>query len=119
MALGQAVLINGGFILISGDMIFTDLKFLVCLVYLIVINIIAFILYGVDKRKAKKGKWRISENTLLLIAILGGSIGAIFGMKIFHHKTKKSSFSVGLPIVLIIQILTITLFVFLRYLNLI
>lgn len=98
---------------------FTDFKVFACLVYLIVINIIAFILYGVDKRKAQKGKWRISENTLLLLAVLGGSLGAIVGMKIFRHKTKKKAFSVGLPIILFFQILMIVLFVWLGFLNLI
>ena len=57
------------------------------LYYLIVINIVTFLIYGIDKWKAKQGSWRISEATLLILAIIGGSIGALLGMKIWHHKT--------------------------------
>ena len=60
--------------------------------YLIIINIISFLLYGIDKRKSIKGKYRISEYNLLMMAILGGSIGSLIGMKVFHHKTKKILF---------------------------
>lgn len=75
--------------------------------YLIFINIIAFITYGLDKSKAKKGAWRIPEYTLLMLAVIGGSIGAVFGMNIFHHKTKKIKFAVGLPLILALQIIGI------------
>lgn len=95
--------------------IFTDIRFIICIVYLVIVNIIAFAAYGADKQKARKGKWRISENTLLLLAVLGGSIGAICGMKAFHHKTKKAAFSVGLPIILILQIILLAVFVGLGY----
>ena len=54
---------------------------------LIVLNIVTFLVYGIDKRKAKQGSWRISEATLLILAVIGGSIGALIGMKIWHHKT--------------------------------
>ena len=74
----------------------------VLIVYLVVINIIAFALYGIDKHKAEKGKWRISENTLIAVAALGGCIGAIAGMTVFHHKTRKKKFSIGLPVIFII-----------------
>ena len=57
------------------------------LYYLIVINVVTFLVYGIDKWKAKKGSWRISEATLLILAVIGGSIGALLGMKIWHHKT--------------------------------
>ena len=57
------------------------------LYYLIVINIVTFLVYGIDKWKAKQGSWRISEATLLILAVIGGSIGALLGMKIWHHKT--------------------------------
>ena len=57
------------------------------LYYLIVINIATFLVYGIDKWKAKQGSWRISEATLLILAVIGGSIGALLGMKIWHHKT--------------------------------
>lgn len=58
-------------------------------IYLLFINVIAFFIYGIDKRRARKGQWRISENTLLGVAFLGGSVGALFGMSVFHHKTRK------------------------------
>ncbi len=77
------------------------------LIYLIIINIIAFMAMYIDKRKAKYGKWRIPEQTLLILAIIGGSIGAIAGMYIFRHKTKKLRFSVGFPVILILQIVLI------------
>ena len=63
-----------------------------CLYYLLFINIITFMMYGIDKLKAKKGKWRISEATLLMMAIVGGSIGAWAGMRIGHHKTMDKKF---------------------------
>ena len=58
------------------------------LYYLIVINIVTFQVYGIDKWKAKQGSWRISEATLLILAVIGGSIGALLGMRVWHHKTK-------------------------------
>ena len=76
-------------------------------VYLIVVNVIAFFLYGADKHKAKKGAWRISEKMLLLIAVIGGSIGAILGMHIFHHKTRHWYFRYGLPVILIAQVVLV------------
>ena len=77
------------------------------LYYLIVINVVTFLVYGIDKRKAKKGSWRISEATLLILAAIGGSIGALLGMKIWHHKTMHKKFKYGLPLILIIQIILI------------
>ena len=71
---------------------------------LLAINAVAFIVYGIDKYKAKKAKWRISEATLLLLAVLGGSIGAWMGMKIWHHKTMHKKFKYGIPAILLIQI---------------
>lgn len=73
--------------------------------YLLVINIYSFIVMVLDKWKAKNKAYRISENTLLLNAILGGSFGSILGMYIFHHKTKKKKFFIGIPIIIILQIL--------------
>lgn len=72
-------------------------------IYFIVMNIIAFFAFGWDKRKAKKGDWRISEKQLLYFALLGGSVGALVGMKTFHHKTRKKKFSLGIPFLLILQ----------------
>ena len=74
------------------------------LYYLITIYIITFFIYGIDKLKAKKGKWRIPESTLLLLAIIGGSIGAWFGIKVWHHKTLHKKFKYGIPLIVIIQI---------------
>ena len=79
----------------------------VLLYYLIVINIVTFLAYGIDKWKAKQGSWRISEATLLILAVIGGSIGALLGMKIWHHKTMHKKFKYGLPLILIIQIILI------------
>ena len=73
-------------------------------IYLVVVNVLAFALYGIDKYKAKAGAWRIPEKTLLGIAVLGGSVGAIAGMKTFHHKTKHWYFRYGLPALLAIQL---------------
>ena len=72
--------------------------------YLLAINAVAFIMYGIDKYKAKKAKWRISEATLLLLAVLGGSIGAWMGMKVWHHKTMHKKFKYAIPAILLIQI---------------
>ena len=72
--------------------------------YLLVINAATFIIYGIDKDKAKKAKWRISEATLLTMAAVGGSIGAWLGMKAWHNKTLHRKFKYGVPIILLIQI---------------
>ena len=73
-------------------------------IYLAAVNITAFILYGADKKKAKRGQWRIPEKTLLGIAAIGGSDGAILGMFLFRHKTKHWYFRYGLPAILIVQL---------------
>lgn len=72
--------------------------------YLVAINLIAYILYAIDKYKSKRQKWRISEKALIMVALLGGSIGALFAMKIFHHKTKHKKFTIVVPLILIMQI---------------
>ena len=72
--------------------------------YILIINIISFILYGIDKRCAVKGKWRISEATLLGVAFLGGSIGAWAGMQLFCHKTKHWQFKILVPVFLLMQV---------------
>ena len=77
------------------------------LYYLIVINVVTFLVYGIDKWKAKQGSWRISEATLLILAVIGGSIGALLGMKVWRHKTQHKKFKYGVPAILIIQIITI------------
>lgn len=75
------------------------------LVYLFLINAAGFVLMLADKRKARKKLWRIPEATLLLVAILGGSIGSLLGMYIFRHKTKHLKFTVGIPVILVLQII--------------
>lgn len=74
------------------------------LYYLLAVNVATFFLYGIDKYKAKKGKWRISEATLLLIAVIGGSIGAWAGMRLCHHKTMHKKFKYGIPVIIILQV---------------
>lgn len=76
----------------------------VLLVWLAVINLLTFIVYGADKRRARKGKWRVPEKTLFLLPLLGGSVGALLGMRVFHHKTKHWYFRIGLPLILLAQI---------------
>ncbi len=73
-------------------------------VYLLSITVVTFFVYGIDKYKAKHGKWRISEATLLLLAALGGSIGAWCGMRAWHHKTLHKKFKYGVPAIFLLQI---------------
>ncbi|MBP3949722.1 DUF1294 domain-containing protein [Bacillus suaedae] len=77
-------------------------------VYVLLINVIGFSVMGIDKQRAKKGQYRISERTLFLFALIGGSIGVFTGMNLFRHKTKKRSFSLGLPMIIIAQIISVT-----------
>ena len=72
--------------------------------YLLAVNIATVFLYGIDKYKAKKGRWRISEATLLVMAVIGGSIGAWAGMRLWHHKTMHKKFKYGIPIIIILQV---------------
>ena len=74
------------------------------LLILAAVNLLAFALYGVDKVKAKKGAWRIPEATLLLVAFLGGSMGALLGMEVFRHKTRHAKFRILVPLFLILHI---------------
>ena len=75
----------------------------IIIIYLTSINLATFITYGIDKSKAKRSKWRIREASLLLLAVLGGSIGALLGMKVWHHKTMHKKFKYGVPAILIVQ----------------
>lgn len=77
------------------------------IIYVFVVNVIAFLMYGLDKVKAKRLQWRIQESTLLGVAVIGGSIGAFLGMQIFHHKTKKPKFYIGVPAIFILQVIGI------------
>lgn len=82
-----------------------DLNFLhIVLIYLAIINVVTFFIYGVDKWKAKKSMWRIRETALLGLAVLGGSIGAWLGMKVWHHKTLHKKFRYGVPAIIIVQL---------------
>ena len=88
-----------------------DLNLLhIVLIYLVIINVVTFFMYGIDKWKAKKSKWRIRETALLGLAVLGGSIGAWLGMKVWHHKTLHKKFRYGVPAIIIIQLLIISYF---------
>ena len=85
-------------------------------IYIVIINIIGFLqrilaMY-IDKQKAKRGSWRIPENTLFIITAIGGGIGTIAGMYLFRHKTKKWTFKIGLPVLLILDILIVLYFAF-------
>ncbi|WP_319506356.1 DUF1294 domain-containing protein [uncultured Methanolobus sp.] len=84
---------------------------LIFFMYLLLMNIVAFSLMGIDKRKAKKNEYRIPEKTLFLWAIAGGSVGSIAGMYLFRHKTRHPSFQIGMPLILLVQI-----YVFIRFL---
>ena len=75
----------------------------IIIIYLTSINVATFITYGIDKLKAKRSKWPIREASLLLLAVLGGSIGALLGMKVWHHKTMHKKFKYGVPAILIVQ----------------
>ena len=79
-------------------------------IYLAAINVITFIMFGADKARAAKGRWRISESALILAALLGGSIGALAGMRIFHYKTKHRKFTIGIPVILALQIILMVIY---------
>ena len=82
--------------------------------YLVAINVVTFLMFGIDKWKAKRLKWRIREAALLGLAALGGSIGAWLGMKVWHHKTLHKKFMYGIPAIFIIQLILLGYF-FLKY----
>ena len=86
---------------------------IVILVWLACLNIAAFAAMGLDKRRARRDAWRIRERTLFLLALLGGSVGAIAGMYLFHHKTRHWYFVVGMPVILILQ-LALAAFIYMK-----
>ena len=86
---------------IDADVIFSVKYFII---YLIAINIITFLVMGLDKWKAKHGSWRIQEATLFTLVLFGGGIGGILGMIVFHHKTKKAKFQIGFPVILLAEV---------------
>ncbi len=88
---------------------------MIVLGYLLIVNVLGFVLMFVDKKRAQNNQWRIKEATLFLTAAIGGSIGSMLGMKVFRHKTKHLSFLIGMPAIFIVQVaLVIGYFVFLR-----
>lgn len=84
---------------------FKDHPGMLGLIYLVFVNILGFALMGIDKKKAEAGKWRIPEKTLFFVAMIGGSVGSILGMKTFRHKTKHTKFTVGMPAILVFQVM--------------
>ena len=75
----------------------------ILLLYLVAVNLVTFLIYGIDKFKSKRARWRVPEATLLWLAAVGGSIGAWLGMKLWHHKTAHKKFKYGIPLIIIIQ----------------
>lgn len=87
----------------------------VIFLYLLAVNIATYVVYGIDKKRAKNHEWRISEATLTGLAVIGGSVGALLGMRHFRHKTKHVKFTAGIPLIMIIQvILGVSLYVYFR-----
>lgn len=80
---------------------------IVLIIYVAVMSVIAFAAFGLDKYKAKTDKWRTPEKTLFILAILGGGIGAFLGMRVFRHKTKHTQFVIGIPAIMIVQLILI------------
>ena len=82
-------------------------------IYFAAANLIEFALMGIDKARARRGKWRIPESTLFLFTLVGGSIGGLVGMQLFRHKTQKPAFYIGYPVIFIIQVLIVLYLIFL------
>ena len=79
--------------------------------YLLAVNVLTFIVYGVDKWKAQRGRWRVPEATLMGLAALGGSVGAWLAMQLFRHKTQKKKFRYGVPVLFVLQVAAVVLFI--------
>lgn len=86
----------------------------ILLYYLLAANLLTFVTYGIDKHKARHNRWRVREASLLLLAALGGSIGALLAMRVFRHKTQHKKFRYGVPAILLVQ-LAIAAFCYYRY----
>ena len=82
----------------------------IAIAYFLLVNIVAFIAFGVDKFKSKRNGWRIPESTLMIMAATGGSVGALLGMKVFRHKTLHNKFRFGVPVILVAQIVAAAYF---------
>ena len=87
-------------------------SFDILVLYIIVVNVVSFTVMGIDKRKAIKRAFRIPESTLFVLAIIGGSLGSIIGMHLFHHKTRHWYFLYGMPVILALQVILILALVF-------
>lgn len=84
----------------------------IILEYLVIINILGFAIMGIDKSRAARRLWRIPESTLFIIALIGGSIGSIIGMHVFHHKTRHWYFAFGMPAILILQLVAVLVLIY-------
>lgn len=82
------------------------------LMYIAAVNLIGFLVMGIDKLKAKRRAFRIPEATLFLIALIGGSLGSILGMYLFHHKTRHHKFTIGMPVILVLQIILVVFLIY-------
>lgn len=91
--------------------IFTKQVYQILFLYLLGINLLGFLSMGMDKHRAIRNRWRIPESTLLLFAILFGSIGSYLGMQVFHHKTRHRKFFVGIPVIFCLQVVSVFLFI--------
>ena len=81
-------------------------------IYLVAINVVTFFVYGIDKWKARHKRWRVSEAALLMLAVLGGSVGAWLGMRVWHHKTQHKKFKYGVPLILLAQVILVFMSIF-------
>ena len=79
----------------------------VLVIWLILINAAGFLIMGIDKKRARKGEWRIPEKVFFIISAVGGSLGSLCGMYVFHHKTKQDYFSVGVPLIILMQMVVL------------
>lgn len=86
----------------------------IVLIYLAAINLVTFLVYGIDKWKAQRSKWRIEESTLLWLAVVGGSVGALLGMHVWHHKTQHRKFTWGVPAILLAHIAIAAVIIYFR-----
>ncbi|MCR4656665.1 MAG: DUF1294 domain-containing protein [Lachnospiraceae bacterium] len=86
----------------------------ILIIYLLVINVLSFICFGVDKSRARRSRWRISEGSLFSLAIFGGSLGALLGMYVFRHKTQKLKFKAGMPLILFFQLAILAMILIFR-----
>ena len=86
----------------------------ILLIYLAAVNLLALLCFGIDKSRARRNRFRISEGSLLSLAVFGGCIGALLGMFVFHHKTAKPKFFIGVPVILVLQILVVVMILVLR-----